>query len=87
MICATSLYVNANRAGTCNPDFNVSQLGLSTTWKPVKDLAFIAEATWVHIDQNNAGVANVTGGVRSGQVFNFAGQDAYSGVLRVQRNF
>jgi len=83
LICATGYGATST---TCNPDFNVSQLGVSTTWKPVKNLAFIAEATWVNIKQNNTGVAAGTG-VRAGQNFAYGDQDAYSGVLRVQRNF
>lgn len=70
---------------TCNPDFNISQLGASTTWKPVKDLAFIAEATWVHIDQKNVGTTTLTG--LAGRTATFGNTDSYSGVLRVQRNF
>lgn len=75
-------------AGTtsCNPDFNISQLGLSTTWKPVKNLAFIAEGTWVNIKQNNVGATNGLT-TRAGQTYAYGDQDVYSGILRVQRNF
>ena len=66
----------------CNPDFNVSQLGLNTTWKPVKDLAFIAEATWTHIDQNNVGATTL-----QSRPVTYGDTDRYSGILRVQRNF
>ncbi|ACI92952.1 porin [Afipia carboxidovorans OM5] len=86
---ATTIICNAGYAAnatTCNPDFNISQLGVSTTWKPVKNLAFIAEATWVNIKQNNVGVENGVG-TRAGQGYAYGDQDAYSGVLRVQRNF
>ncbi len=70
---------------TCNPDFNVSLLGVSTTWKPVKNLALIAEATWVHIDQSNAGTVTLTG-LRAG-TYATGDTDSYSGIFRVQRNF
>src|SRR3954471_4223532 len=36
---------------SCNPDFNVSQLGLVTRWTPVKNLTFSAEVMWFHLDQ------------------------------------
>ncbi|CEG07763.1 Porin omp2b precursor [Afipia felis] len=86
-ICAGT-YGARTVAGTCNPDFNVSQLGLSTTWKPVKNLAFIAEASWVHIDQNNTGASTLTGtSAASGRVVNWGDTNSYSGILRVQRNF
>jgi hypothetical protein len=69
----------------CNPDFNVSQLGVSTTWKPVKNLALIAEATWAHIDQSNTGTVALTG-LRAG-TYATGDTDNYSGIFRVQRNF
>src|SRR5207302_4373227 len=31
---------------SCNPDFNVSQLGIVTRWTPVKNLTFSAEVQW-----------------------------------------
>jgi len=71
--------------GTCNPDFAFTQLGLMTTWKPVKNLAFIAEATWLHIDQHNTGTAVLTG--LPARTVTFGDTDSYSGILRVQRNF
>ena len=69
-------------AARYNPDFAVSQLGLSTTWKPVKDLAFIAEGTWVHIDQNQVGAVTL-----QGRPVTYGDADRFSGILRVQRNF
>ena len=46
-----------NAAGnyTCNPDFNVSQLGVITRWTPVKNLTFSAEVQWFHLDQKMSG--------------------------------
>ena len=40
---------------SCNPDYNVSQLGLITRWTPVKNLTFSAEVMWFHLDQNFTG--------------------------------
>jgi hypothetical protein len=34
----------------CNPDFNVSQLGIVTRWVPVKNLTFSAEMMWFHLE-------------------------------------
>jgi hypothetical protein len=83
-ICATAYGVRG-AGGVCNPDFNVSQLGLSTTWTPVKNLAFIAEGTWAHIDQNNTGTVALTG--LAARTATYGDTDMYSGVLRVQRSF
>ena len=41
----------------CNPDFNVSQLGIVTRWTPVKNLTFSAEVQWFHLDQKFQGTA------------------------------
>jgi hypothetical protein len=41
----------------CNPDFNVSQLGVVTRWTPVKNLTFSAEVQWFHLDQKLQGTA------------------------------
>jgi len=72
----------------CNPDFNISQLGLTTTWKPVKNLAFIVEAIWAHIDQSNSGSPTLTGpqGAAPG-TYAYGNTDSYSGILRVDRSF
>jgi len=75
---ASLILVGANQ----NPDFNVSQLGLNTTWKPVKNLAFIAEGSWIHIDQNLVGTTT-----SAGRTFAYGDTDRFSGIFRVQRNF
>ena len=85
-ICAGA-YGTRTVAGVCNPDFKVSQVGVSTTWKPVKNLALIAEGTWVHIDQSNTGAATLTGGLSAGRVVTLGDTDSFSGIFRVQRNF
>ena len=84
-ICSGTYGTGRVAGSTCNPDFTFTQLGLMTTWKPVKNLAFIAEATWLHIDQNNTGKATLTGS--AARTATFGDTDSYSGVLRVQRDF
>jgi len=71
-----------------NPDFNISQLGVSTTWKPVKNLAFIVEGSWVHIDQSRAGLTGsaTLNNIAARPTF-FGDTDSYSGIFRAQRNF
>jgi hypothetical protein len=49
----------------CNPDFNVSQLGVITRWTPVKDLTFSAEFMWVHLDQKFQGGGSRSGGTQA----------------------
>jgi hypothetical protein len=77
---------------SCNPDYNVSQLGVVTRWVPVKNLTFSAEVMWFHLDQKFTGTAALTPaapkpGVAQGARYEFKDQDAVSLQVRAQRNF
>ena len=73
---------------TCNPDFNVSQLGVVTRWTPVKNLTFSAEVQWFHLDQKMGGVSTFSPAApKPGATYEFKDQDAVSLQLRAQRNF
>jgi hypothetical protein len=92
-MCANYLPGKAPSADySCNPDFNVSQLGVVTRWTPVKNLTFSAEVQWFHLDQKFTGTAALTPsapkpGVAQGARYEFKDQDAVQLELRVQRNF
>jgi hypothetical protein len=92
-ICANYLPGKAPSADySCNPDFNVSQLGVVTRWTPVKNLTFSAEVQWFHLDQKFAGTAALSPaapkpGVAQGARYEFKDQDAVQLQVRVQRNF
>jgi Porin subfamily len=73
---------------SCNPDFNVSQLGFITRWTPVKNLTFSAEVMWSHLDQKFAGTATMTPTApKPTAVYEFKDQDTVSFNVRAQRNF
>jgi hypothetical protein len=73
---------------TCNPDFNVSQLGAITRWTPVKNLTFSAEVMWTHLDQKFAGIATLgPTAPKPATVYEFKDQDTVSFNVRAQRNF
>ncbi|MGX9423946.1 MULTISPECIES: porin [Bradyrhizobium] len=73
---------------SCNPDFNVSQLGTITRWTPVKNLTFSAEFMWFHLDQKFTGSAILTPSAPMPTArYDFRDQDTYSLNVRVQRNF
>ena len=91
-ICAN--YTTAGKAVggviafTCNPDFNVSQLGFITRWTPVKNLTFSAEVQWFHLDQKFSGVATLgPSAPKPSTVYEFKDQDAVHLQVRAQRNF
>ncbi len=44
---------------TCNPDFNVAQVGVTTRWTPVKNLTFSAEVGAFFLDQKFSGAATL----------------------------
>ena len=73
---------------SCNPDFNVSQLGLITRWIPVKNLTFSAEVQWFHLDQKFTGASTLSAAApKPATVYEFKDQDAVSLQVRAQRNF
>jgi hypothetical protein len=73
---------------TCNPDYNVSQLGLITRWNPVKNLTFSAEVMWFHLDQKMAGSSVFTATApKPNALYEFKDQDTISLQVRAQRNF
>jgi len=79
-----------NAAGnyTCNPDFNVSQLGVTTRWSPVKNLTFSGEVQWVHLDQKMSGSSVFTATApKPAALYEFKDQNTVLLQLRAQRNF
>jgi Porin subfamily len=79
-----------NNAGnyTCNPDFNVSQLGIVTRWTPVKNLTFSGEVQWFHLDQKMSGSSVFTATApKPNALYEFKDQDTVLLQVRAQRNF
>jgi hypothetical protein len=73
---------------SCNPNFNVSQLGLLTRWTPVKNLTFSAEVQWFYLDQNFTGTAVLTPTApKPTATYQFKDQDTVFLQVRAQRNF
>src|SRR5437879_2097088 len=78
-----------NAAGnyTCNPDFNVSQLGVVTRWTPVKNLTFSGEVHWFHLDQKMSGSSVFTATApKPSALYEFTHQDTLMLQLRAQRH-
>jgi hypothetical protein len=92
-ICAT--YVagrvaagSASADFSCNPDFNVAQIGVVTRWTPVKNLTFSAEVMYFALDQKFTGSAILTPTAPKPVArYEFKDQDTVSLNVRVQRNF
>lgn len=93
LVCAAILGLGAPTAGitTCNPDFNVAQLGLITRWTPVKNLTFSADVVWTHLDQKFDGTITTTAAVplvaKPAATYELKDQNTVSLLLRAQRNW
>jgi Porin subfamily len=92
---ATGTAVGKSADYTCNPDYNVFQLGFVTRWTPVKNLTFSAEVQWFHLDQKFTGATGMTSiapkpncsGTAVSCSYEFKDQDTVALNVRVQRNF
>ena len=91
LICAayTTARVTAPSADySCNPDYNVAQVGVVTRWTPVKNLTFSAEVLYFNLDQKFTGSAVLTPTAPKPIArYEFKDQDTVSLNVRVQRNF
>ncbi|WFU14567.1 porin [Bradyrhizobium sp. CB3481] len=73
---------------TCDPSFNVAQLGVITRWTPVKNLSFAAELLWVHLDQKMSGTSLFgPGAPKPTATYEFKDQNTLSLLLNARRNF
>ncbi|SDI60372.1 MULTISPECIES: porin [Bradyrhizobium] len=83
-----ALVGNAAGAYTCNPDFNVTQLGVLTRWTPVKNLTFSGEVQWLHLDQKMSGSSVFTATApKPTALYEFKDQNTVFLQVRAQRNF
>jgi hypothetical protein len=79
-------------SASCNPDYNIAQLGLITRWTPVKNLTFSADFNWTHLDQKYA-AGTVTGAGANAALakpvaaYELKDQDSFTLLLRAQRNW
>ncbi|MCC8935386.1 MULTISPECIES: porin [Bradyrhizobium] len=83
----------ASAAGTgltsCNPDYNIAQIGVITRWTPVKNLTFSADFVYTHLDQKYAGVVSAPSGSigKPAALYEVKDQETYQLLLRAQRNW
>jgi Porin subfamily len=73
---------------SCNPDYNVAQIGVVTRWTPVKNLTFSAEVGAFFLDQKFSGAVGVTPAApKPTAVYEFKDQSTVFLNVRAQRNF
>jgi hypothetical protein len=74
---------------SCNPDYNIAQIGLITRWTPVKNLTFSADFVYSHLDQKMEGVVSAPSATigKPAAFYELRDQDTYQMLIRAQRNW
>jgi hypothetical protein len=73
---------------SCNPDYNIAQVGVVTRWTPVKNLTFSAEVGAFFLDQKFTGAATLAATApKPTTVYEFKDQSTVFLNVRAQRNF
>jgi hypothetical protein len=73
---------------TCNPDFNVAQIGANTRWTPVKNLTLTGEVMYTMLDQKYAGLAALPAvGTKPAALYDLGDQGTLTFSLRAQRTW
>ena len=91
--CTAIAGIGAATAGitSCNPDFNIAQIGMITRWTPVKNLTFSADLTYTMVDQKFAGTitpaAGFAGVAKPAATYELKDQNTLGLLIRAQRNW
>jgi hypothetical protein len=75
---------------TCNPDYNIGQIGANLRWTPVRNLTFTTEAVYSMLDQKYAGVAALgpnNGIAKPAGAYELKDQDIWTVMFRAQRTW
>jgi hypothetical protein len=91
LICANVTAIAVAGSGfSCNPNFNIAQVGFRTAWTPVKNLTFSGDVVWTGLDQKYTGqVALPAVGAIAKPAANYElkDQSTVTLLLRAQRNW
>jgi porin-like protein len=90
LICGSAGMVALALTGTCNPDFDIAQVGVITRWTPVKNLTFSGDFNWSRVDQKYSGTITasaVASIAKPPAVYELKDQDSFTLLLRAQRNW
>jgi len=73
---------------SCNPDYNIAQVGMVTRWTPVKNLTFSAEVGAFFLDQKFTGTSVLAAAApKPTTVYEYKDQSTVFLNVRAQRNF
>lgn len=78
----------ATITGTCNPDFQIWQIGSKTVWNPVANLDIGLEVLYTNLSTDSSGTINLAqNGAQPAGTYAIGDNGIWSGMLRFQRNF
>jgi hypothetical protein len=74
---------------SCNPDYNIGQIGFITRWTPVKNLTFSGDVTFTHLDQKAVGTVSAPSATvgKPAAIYELKDQNTVLLLLRAQRNW
>ncbi|GAB1715900.1 MAG: putative porin [Nitrobacter sp.] len=75
---------------TCNPDYNIGQIGANVRWTPVRNLTFTTEALYTMLDQKYQGAATLVANPAIGKPagsYNLTDQSTWTVMFRAQRSW
>jgi Porin subfamily len=91
MICTNMSSIAVAGTGfSCNPNFNIAQIGVRTAWTPIKNLTFSGDVVWTEVDQSFSGqvaVPAITGIAKPAADYEFKSQNTVTLLLRAQRSW
>ena len=91
LVCAGIAATGLLTAGsTCNPDFNLGQIGVITRWTPVKNLTFSGDLLYSNLDQKFSGFAAApaqAGIAKPAAFYELKDQNSFVFLARAQRNW
>ncbi|MBR1138732.1 porin [Bradyrhizobium denitrificans] len=88
-ICANATAL-LGLVGTCNPNFDISTIGLITRWTPVKNLTFSADFAYSQLDQKYSGTIAArasAGNAKPAGIYELKDQNSMTLLIRAQRNW
>ena len=90
LVCAGIAATGFLTAGsTCNPDFNIGQIGLITRWTPVKNLTFSGDLLYTNLDQKFTGftTTGTATAAKPGALYELKDQNSLTFLARAQRTW
>jgi hypothetical protein len=88
LICTSAIGLALTLGSTCNPDFDIWQVGGVIRWTPVKNLTFSVDVLYANLDQKYSGsIVLPASATKPAGLYELKDQQSLSALFRAQRNF